>query len=158
MQSLEEWAHRWNVPEVALRELAGVPAFEPVEPSRPVTSEGGVQALVRLEAARAGVWAWRNNVGGGTLDNGSFVRWGLANDSAALNARLKSSDLVGFRRRLILPADIGSYLAQFWARECKPPGWKFTGTPREKAQLRFITLIQSNGGDAAFANAEGSVK
>lgn len=157
MQSLDDWAARWGIPDAAMRELASVPAFEPVEPSRPVTSEGGVQALVRLEAARAGIHAWRNNVGAGTLDNGSFIRWGLANDSPALNARIKSGDLVGIRKRLVLPQDIGTYIGQFWTRECKAPGWTYKKTPREVAQLRWITLINSNGGDAAFANSEGTI-
>lgn len=157
MIALDAWAARWGIPAAALTELAAIPAFEPITPSRPVTSESGVQSLVRLEAARAGIFAWRNNIGAGTLDNGSFVRWGLANESPAVNERLKSADLIGIRKRMIAPHDVGTVIGQFWSRECKPPGWKYTGTPREKAQLRWKLLIQQNGGDAAFANGEGSI-
>lgn len=157
MISIAEWAARWGIPPAAIRELAGIPSFEPVEPTRPVSSESGVQSLVRLEAARAGIFAWRNNIGAGKLSDGSFIRWGLANDSKALNEKLKSADLIGIRKRLITAADVGYFIGQFWSRECKPPGWKFTGTPREQAQLRWATLIQTNGGDAKIVNSEGSL-
>lgn len=157
MIALDAWAARWGIPAAAIAELAAIPAFEPIEPSRVVTSESGVQSLVRLEAARAGIHTWRNNVGAGKLENGSFLRWGLANESAAVNDRLKSADLIGIRKRLILQRHVGTYIGQFWSRECKPPGWIFKGTPREVAQLRWITLINSNGGDAAFANGEGTI-
>lgn len=102
-------------------------------------SEAALQQAVRLEAARLGWHLWRNNSGAGTLDNGSFVRWGLANDSKALNERIKSSDLIGWDNT-----------GRFVAVECKAPGWRFTGTPREVAQQRFIDLVRLSGGRGGF--------
>lgn len=75
--------------------------------------------------------------------NGRVVRFGLANDSPAVNKRIKSCDLVGIRPN-----------GQFWARECKPAAWHYTGTEREQAQLRFIELVNSMGGDAAFTTGK----
>jgi hypothetical protein len=103
-------------------------------------SEAGVQSRVRLEAARKGYLVFRNNVGAMEDVNGRVVRFGLANDSAALNKRIKSCDLIGIK-----PG------GQFWCREVKHASWHYTGTEREEAQLRFIQLILSLGGDAAFS-------
>lgn len=83
---------------------------------------------------------WRNNSGVLPDRNGRPVRYGLANDSAALNARIKSSDLIGLD-------DAG----RFVAIECKAEGWKLTpGDERGQAQWRFIQLVQANGGRAGF--------
>lgn len=106
----------------------------------PGTSEAAIQTQLRVAASRAGWRLWRNNVGAGTLENGSHVRWGLANDSPAMNRAIKSSDLIGIK-----PG------GQFVCREMKRPGWKYTGTDREVAQLAFITLVNGMGGDAAFS-------
>lgn len=119
-------------------------------------SEARVQSEVRLEAARHGVHLWRNNVGVLTDANGRPVRYGLANDSAQLNAVLKSSDLVGWRPHLVTPDDVGRTLAVFCARECKAEGWTFRGTDREIAQQRWLDMINHNGGDAAFCSGLGS--
>ena len=102
-------------------------------------SEAALQQAVRLEAARMGWTLWRNNRGDGTLDNGQFLRWGLANDSKALNERIKSSDLIGWDDR-----------GRFVAVECKAPSWRFTGTARETAQQRFIDLVRAAGGRGGF--------
>jgi hypothetical protein len=119
-------------------------------------SETNVQARVRLEAAKLGIRLWRNNSGAGKLENGSFVRWGLCNESAAVNSRLKSSDLIGIRAIVITPDMVGKTLGVFVARECKREGWTYDGSEEEEAQYRFITLINSMGGDACFVLGEGS--
>lgn len=119
-------------------------------------SEARVQSEVRLEAARYGVHLWRNNVGVLTDDRGRPVRYGLANDSAQLNAVLKSSDLVGWRPVVVTPDMVGRTLAVFCARECKAEGWTFRGTDREIAQQRWLDMINQNGGDAAFVSGLGS--
>lgn len=156
--TLQEWAARWGLPPQALTELAALPWWAaPSVPSRPITSESALQSLVRLEAARKGWHLFRNNVGAGQLKNGSFVRWGLANESTNVNSVVKSGDLIGWRPRLIGPSDIGHTIAQFVSRECKRPGWKYTGTPEEQAQVRWHSMVLANGGDSAITNSEGSI-
>lgn len=148
---LNEWAQRWGVPLAAIEDLRATLncAAQPETLSKEL-SEGGVQSRVRLAAARKGIYAWRNNVGAGTLGSGSYIRWGLANDSKALNKKIKSADLIGIRRRLITGADVGTELGQFWSREVKHSQWVYRDTEEEAAQLQWALLITANGGDAGF--------
>lgn len=138
---LREWAVKWGVPFAAIADLEsslglmGTPGV--VEDGH---SEAWSQSAERLAAARAGVLLWRNNVGVLEDENGRPVRYGLANESKQQNEKLKSSDLIGLK-----PS------GQFVAREMKPPGWVYTGTDREVAQLNYILLIRARGGDAAFS-------
>lgn len=155
---LDQWAARWGISAEAvadLRRLMGAVDTDSV--GRPDTPEGVVQTAVRLEASRVGMRLWRNNVGAGRLENGSFVRWGLCNDSEQMNRSIKSSDLVGIRPRLITADMVGHTIGQFVAREVKRGGWRYTGTDREAAQLRFIELVTSLGGDAAFTTGDGGL-
>lgn len=159
MLSLHEWATRWEIPQQALDELFhGLQWNQNEEAGLP---EASVLSRVRLEAARKNVFLWRNNIGAGKIatDDGTtrFLRWGLANDSERLNKVLKSSDLIGIRKHMVQPSDVGNIIGQFVARECKKPGWKYTGTPEEVAQFRFIHLVNNHGGDAAFTTTEGSI-
>lgn len=119
-------------------------------------SEAAVTAQVRLEASKLGIVLWRNNVGGGVLEDGSFIRWGLANESKAMNAVIKSHDLIGIRPVLITEALLGHTIGQFVSREVKEAGWQYSGTDREVAQLNFAQFVNSKGGDAAFAAGLGS--
>jgi len=96
-------------------------------------------------------------VGAMASPNGSFVRFGLANDSQAVNAVFKSSDLIGIRPVLITQEFVGKTIGQFVAREVKKHDWVYKNTPREKAQKSFIDLINNLGGDAAFATGEGTL-
>lgn len=166
---LDEWAHSWNIPFEAMIDLkCRLGTLERGLPEQPGTSEAAIQSQVRLEATKKGARLWRNNLGAGYLlpndPNGSlrelkgnYVRFGLCNDSERLNKRLKSSDLIGIKPVVITPQMIGKTIGQFLAREVKPASWKFRGTVRENAQLNFITIVQSLGGDAAFTNSEGSI-
>jgi hypothetical protein len=122
-----------------------------------MTSEAYAQSQVRLEAPTKGVTLFRNNVGVLTDINGRPVRFGLANDSKQLNEVLKSSDLIGWRPVLITPEHVGRTLAQFVSRECKAPGWKYTGTDRERAQKAWLDLVAAAGGDSAFATGPGTL-
>jgi hypothetical protein len=122
-----------------------------------VTGEAAVQQLVRLEAARSGWHLWRNNVGALKDERGRVVRFGLGNDSAALNKRIKSSDLIGWRRVTVTPDMVGGHIAQFVCREIKEPDWRYTGTPREEAQQRWIGMVLADGGDACFASGGGTI-
>jgi hypothetical protein len=123
-------------------------------------SEALVQSRLRLEAAGTGMRLWRNNVGVLPNRDGRPVRYGLANDTKALNEKLKSGDLIGWRRRVITPADVGYAIAQFVSRECKPQGWTLAGPgnvglfAHEQAQQRWIDLILADGGDACFYTGE----
>lgn len=157
---LSAWAARWAVHPRALEELRQALLGLNVAEVRPLAgrSESAVQSLVRLEAARAGVILWRNNVGAvQDHESGSFIRYGLCNDSARVNEQLKSADLVGIRRVLVTPGHVGQHIGQFVARECKHGGWSWTGSPREVAQANFAALVNSYGGDACFAATEGTI-
>lgn len=115
-------------------------------------SESNVQANTRLECSRRGWYVFRNNVGAGYLQDGSFIRWGLANDSKELNTKVKSGDLIGLRRVVITQDMVGQAIAQFVSLECKREGWKYTGTEREEAQRKWIDMVNRNGGYARFVS------
>lgn len=157
MSTLFDWAARWRIPHEALVELQRELGYLGGHVAEPGASESAVLAAVRLEAARAGRLGWRNNVGALQDERGRVVRYGLANDSKALNARIKSADLIGINPVLITPGHVGKVIGQFWSRECKAAGWRYTGTDREQAQARWIELIQSRGGDACFASGVGTI-
>lgn len=150
--TLEQWAIKHGVSLVALQDLRGMFGHRTSAPPLPLAgdSEAAVQTRVRLDSSRAGWRVWRNNIGAGKLSDGSFVRWGLANDSAQLNASLKSSDLIGVRPVRVTPEHVGSVIGQFVSLEVKEAGWHFTGTEREIAQQRWLELIRSHGGHARF--------
>lgn len=120
-------------------------------------NEEAVKNRVRLEAANIGIRLWRNNVGAMHTDDGRFIRFGLANDSKAVNELIKSGDLIGIKPVMITVEMIGKTIGQFISREVKRSNWRYAGTPREQAQLRWIELINSLGGDACFVNTEGTL-
>lgn len=157
--TLQEWATRWNIPPQAFAELAQCSIVEP-DPDAIVgdESEARVQSRVRLEAPRANppCHLWRNNVGAGKVGN-RFMRWGLANDSKALNEVMKSGDLIGGRSFIIEPRHVGQRILQFISRECKRESWKYSGTQEENAQLAWATHINALGGDAKIVKAVGSL-
>lgn len=152
---LSTWAVRHNIPAAAVQELRALLIGADTTPTTPeAASEAAVQNKVRMRAADSGGRLWRNNIGAGKLENGSFVRWGLCNDSEAVNRQVKSADLIGVLPVLIAPEHVGQTIGQFWSVECKRPGWRFTGTEREKAQLRWIEAITALGGRACFSTGE----
>ncbi len=123
-----------------------------------MTPEAHAQSLVRLEAGRLGtVTLWRNNVGVLLDATGRPVRYGLANESPAMNAALKSSDLIGWRTVTVTPDMVGRQLAVFVSREVKAAGWTYRGDARETAQKAWIDLVAGAGGDAAFASGPGTL-
>jgi hypothetical protein len=176
---LKRWAHEHHVGSSALVALSHVLASYDAAPapvdSDKLSSEARVQSLVRVEAAQAGYWLTRNNVGafqdprsvicvhcgkpamGARATAGRWIRYGLANESKQQNAIIKSADLIGFRRRVIIGSDVGSEIAQFVSRECKAEGWQPSpNDAHEQAQSAWRDFVNSNGGDAAFVSGPGS--
>lgn len=150
MSNLTTWAARHNISPEALADLARLWATDPVPSPIAQGSEASVVARRRLAAAERGGRAWRNNCGAYKDERGNFIRYGLCNDSAELNKRVKSSDLIGIEPVLITPEMVGTTLGRFFAEECKRPGWKYTGTAHEKAQLAFLQLVNALGGRGEF--------
>ena len=157
--NLEQWAIKWGVSYEALNDLRLEFGQINTDPTPPVkgNNEAAVQAHIRLEASHAGARLWRNNVGATMDEKGNFIRYGIANDSKQMNAIIKSSDLIGIRPIMINPSHVGKTFGQFIAREVKAPTWHYTGTDREKAQLKFLELVASLGGDACFATGRGTI-
>lgn len=122
-------------------------------------SEARQQSIVRIEAAKADILLWRNNVGVLKDVNGRPVRYGLANDSKQMNEVIKSADLIGIRKLRIEKWMLGGVVGQFVSREIKEEGWKFNPNDQhEAAQQTWGNLIAAYGGDAKFASGEGSFK
>lgn len=115
-------------------------------------SESRAQGRIVLEAGNLGFWLSRNNVGALRDSRGRVVRYGLANETAALNRRIKSGDLIGIRQVLIEPHHVGLTLGQFASVEVKEPGWAYSGRGREPAQLAWIEHVRKLGGFACFAD------
>lgn len=152
------WANRWGVSFNALQDLRAVLGLDGGHIAPAVgNSEAAVQAAVRLEAAQKGVRVWRNNVGVLKDERGVPVRYGLANDSHAVNKNFKSADLIGIRPVTIQQWHVGHVLGQFVSREVKRPDWKYRGDEREEAQLRWAHMVIALGGDAGFATGAGTL-
>jgi len=112
--------------------------------------EADVQANVRLLTSNLGWRMWRNNVGVLMDKRGVPIRYGLCNDSSAVNKRHKSGDLIGVRTIVITPDMVGKRIGQFLSIECKASNW----TPPADtdadyaAQLRWADMINEMGGVA----------
>lgn len=96
---------------------------------------------IRLEASKHGAILWRNNTGAAKDISGRIIRYGLANESTRINKEIKSSDLIGVTRS-----------GKFLAIEVKNEEWFYKGTEHEKAQLRFLNLVNERGGVGCFCN------
>ena len=154
--TLLEWQRKHGITAEALADLVTMVGLD-VPRSTKDTPEARVQDEVRLLASKMGWRLFRNNVGVLKDERGVPVRYGIANDSPAMNKRIKSSDLIGIRPVIITPDMVGSTIGQFVAREVKKAGWKYKGTEHEEAQLAFGTLIIGLGGDFKFWNGSGEL-
>ena len=151
--SLEIWAARWGVSAEALAELptamwgdaVGTPTA-----GAPGT-EAGVVSQLRLRAPHCDALLWRNNRGAAVGDGGRLLRYGIANDSAKMGQRWRSSDLIGIASIQVRPSMVGRKIGVFVAMECKRPEWHYLGTEHEQGQRNFLGLIDRYGGAAAFA-------
>ena len=149
---INEWARRHGVSQAAVADLHVLLMSAVPESTDTATgSEAAAQQRIRLEAPEQGVRLWRNNVGACMDDNGNFIRYGLANESSAMNKKIKSSDLIGITPITVLPEHVGGTLGLFTAVECKRPGWRYRSQPREQAQLAFMQVVIALGGIAQFA-------
>lgn len=166
MSIIRDWGHRNNIPFHMLLELellmgfAGAQALDVLlgQQMTDAGSEGRQQALVVLEAAQKNARLFRNNVGALKDERGVPVRYGLANINAAMNKKIKSSDLIGWKSRIVTPQMVGHKVAIFLAREMKHEGWQYDPfDPHQAAQKVFIDLVNAEGGDAAFATGPGGI-
>lgn len=154
--NIHDWARRHGVSFEALQELSHITGVATNGMSE--LSESAIQTNIRLEASRLGIRLWRNNVGVmHDAEAGIYVRYGLANESKQMNEVIKSGDLIGIRPITITPEHVGRVIGQFVSREVKHGKWRYTGTPREVAQLNWINIVNVMGGDGAFCNGEGSL-
>lgn len=159
MNDFEQWAARHPAAAADLRAM--INANPPETGHGEGKSEQWAQQQVRFSIARAGGRVWRNNVGATPAKCPACgmrqqpVRYGLCNDSAQLNEQYKSSDLIGAVPFVIKPEHVGATVARFVSVECKRPGWRYTGSEHEAAQLRWLTMIAQLGGVAYFSTGEG---
>ena len=151
--ALTLWAAQYPAAAAALAVISLPPPTDATAPG----SEARVQSLIRLAAPAYGYKMFRNQVGALMDEAGRLVRFGLANDSKALNAAVKSHDLIGWRRVTVTPDMVGSTLARFTSWEIKHPGWHYTGQGRETAQMAWANLVTAGGGEARFLTDAGQV-
>lgn len=157
MTILNTWATRHGVSPQALDELRQLLICDELPAPTKGVSEAAVQSAVRLEAAQVGARLWRNNVGALVDKRGVPIRYGLCNENAALNKRVKSADLIGIKPVLITQDMVGGTIGQFVSREVKKVGWHWSGNDHERAQLAFLEMVVALGGDGAFVNGVGSL-
>lgn len=158
---LDAWARKWQINPAAMEDLRKLLRLDPKADEighKSITLESHVQAEIRAEASEKGMRLWRNNVGAGQLKEGTFIRWGLANESRKVNKVIKSADLIGIRPVLITQQHVGYTIGQFVSREVKRPDWKYIAHDKDiTAQLAWANLILSLGGDACFATGVGTL-
>lgn len=121
--------------------------------------ESLVQKELRLSIAYDGDESWRNNVGVLTDLRGVPVRYGLANETADMNDKIKSSDVIGIHTVTITKEMVGQRIGVFAAYECKPEGWTFPKSTNKdeykrcSAQLAFHDIVRRAGGIAGFVTS-----
>lgn len=107
-----------------------------------MVSEAAIQQQIRLALSRAGVVAFRNNVGQYVdQKTGRPIQYGLC---------VGSSDLIGWTTVEVTPEMVGTKLAVFTAVEVKAPNGRAT-----EAQLHFIAQVLKAGGYAGIARSPG---
>lgn len=120
-------------------------------------SEELVSNHAELFAADYGCY-YRNNSGALKDEQGRLIRFGLGNTSAAFNAKIKSSDFIGFTPIIITPEWLGCRVAVFTAFEMKKEAWRFS--PKDEhavAQKAFHDIVLSHGGFAGFVQSNDDI-
>lgn len=168
---ITEWAAAHRIPPAALADLVArltISAHPDCEAGR---SEAAVQADIRLAAAKRGdLTFWRNNSGAQLVypvdKNGNpqyhleprMVRWGLNNESATQNKRMKSADLIGILQHVVRPQDVGRKLGVFTSVEVKKPGWKHSdASERDRAQAAWAATVAAMGGVALRVTSASAI-
>lgn len=125
------------------------------------TPESKASQEVKLRASDWGCKLFRNNSGALFNDQGVPVRYGLGNISKKFNAKVKSSDEIGWTPVLITSEMVGKSIPVFTAFENKTPKFKIKESyregSRESAQLKFINIVKSANGIAAFTRSADDV-
>lgn len=107
-------------------------------------SEAALVHAIRLALSQGPVRLFRNNVGMAVDAQGNHIRYGLVPGS---------SDLIGWRTRIIRPVDVGCEWAVFCAIEAKSA----KGTPSSD-QVNFIHAVRAAGGLAGIARTVEDAK
>ena len=147
---LTQWAAAHGIPPAALADLTARLTLSEHPAAEAGRSEAAVQADIRRAASQRGdLVLWRNNSGALTDDAGRLIRFGLGNDSAQANRRMKSADLIGIHR--------GS--GRFVSIEVKRPGWKHSdASERDRAQAAWAATVAAMGGVALRVTSAQSIK
>lgn len=125
-----------------------------------MSSETVVQQRTRLAFAPIGPM-WRNNSGACTDNTGRLIRYGLGNDSAQVNAKIKSSDLIGITpvTAFLASAQAWVTLGVFTALEIKGSNWiQKPGDERAEAQAKFHSIVREVGGFAGFVTDPSDIE
>lgn len=88
--------------------------------------------------------------------SGSWVRYGLANESKAMNQHIKSSDLIGFTPVVVTAEMVGKTIPVFTAIETKEEGYVPRGKAQQshyEAQDRFCDRVRAHGGIAGIVDS-----
>ena len=127
-----------------------------------MTPEGVAQQKVRERGSAWFMRLFRNN--SGVLPNpntGQPVRFGVGNESKAINKELKSSDLIGGTPIVITQEMVGKTVCIFTTIEAKAEGFKhkksYPKKSREYGQLNWINLFKELGAIAGFASCAEDV-
>ncbi len=125
------------------------------------TPESRASQEVKLRASEWGCKLFRNNSGMLFNQDGVPVRYGLGNISKKFNAKIKSSDEIGWTPVTITPEMVGKTIAVFTAFENKTPGFNIRESyregSREAAQLKFINIVKQANGIAGFTRSAHDV-
>lgn len=120
-------------------------------------SEDSVSKDIRFQTSNeCGTKLFRNNVGAFQSKTGAWVRYGLANESKAMNSHVKSSDFIGFTPVVVTEQMVGSTVAVFTAIEAKEEGYKPSGAKQVahyEAQKRFCDMAEGFGAIAGIADS-----
>lgn len=115
-----------------------------------MNSETKLMHQIQVRASYLGYRLFRNNVGLAWVGRAVPIR-GVTHVLLRYARRIRmgfcpgSSDLIGWKPRIITQEMVGSVIAQFVAREVKTE----TGRPA-KAQVAFIDMVNAAGGDGKF--------